>query len=110
MENTFKALPVIVPHHHGCLCCVGAEITLEMDTVLYNGFGGWSVTKDGDLFYEASPNGEWSDFSKLSDIEKYAAKSPNSDWRAICNTPLHGETYQRQNGIWFLVEQNEGFA
>lgn len=110
MEKTFKLLTPIVPHHQGCPCCMGAEITLDMDTVLYNGFGGWKVTKDGRMFYEGGTKHGWHQFCKLSDIERDALKHPESDWRAICDTPLHGETYQRQNGQWFLVEQNEGFA
>lgn len=94
-----------------CLCCGGAHYHLPMDTVLYSGFGGWQIFKDGGLFYQADPNtAEWDSFRRLEDIEKDAALLPECDWQAVCFTPLHGETYQRQDGKWVLVEQNEGFA
>jgi len=38
-------------HRGGCLCCPTTEDTLEMDTVLYQGFGGYHVNKNGKLHY-----------------------------------------------------------
>lgn len=108
MEYEVKQPLKSVKHH--CLCCDSAELHLDMDTVLYQGFGGWMVTKNGELFYMGDASGEWESFKKLSDIEKEAALDPDNDWQVICDTPLHGETYQRQGDKWVLVEQNEGFA
>lgn len=93
----------------GCLCCEGLGHELPLDTVLYNGFGGWSISKDGQMFSDDMDK-EWENFITLVQVEEMAAKEPDLDWRAICYTPLHGETYQRQNGKWLLVEENEGFA
>lgn len=94
----------------GCLCCGSLQLHLAFDTVLYMGFGGWSVTKNGEMFYWADSDTEWGDFKTLKDIESDAIKEPDADWRAVCDTPLHGETYQRQNDKWVLIEQNLGFA
>lgn len=35
----------------GCPHCPATEDKLEMDTVLYQGFGGYHVEKDGEVFY-----------------------------------------------------------
>jgi hypothetical protein len=107
---TYIKLDPIEPHYVGCLCCAGAGTELPMGTVLYSGFGGWRIEKNGEVFFEDESNKGWEDFKKLSEIEDVASKEPDEDWRAICDTPLHGETYQRQEGKWVLVEQNEGFA
>jgi hypothetical protein len=96
--------------NHGCLCCESLELHLPFDTVLYQGFGGWSITKDGQHFFSEDSDKEFDEMKTLAYIEEIASKEPDADWRAICDTPLHGETYQRQNGKWVLVEQNEGFA
>ena len=109
-KKRFEFLPAIVPHHAGCLCCAGAETKLSMDTLLYQGFGGWHIERNGKIYYMEDSNIPFQNSKRLSDIEVEAIKAPDMDWRAVCFTPLHGETYQRQNGEWVLVEQNEGFA
>lgn len=81
-----------------------------MDTTLYNGFGGWIITRDGELWFSENSETEWEDSKKLQDIEIAAQDSPDHDWRAILNAPLRGAVYQRQNGKWLLIEENEGFA
>ncbi len=107
----FEMLTPLKPKIAGCLCCgSGSKSHLPLDTVLYMGFGGWMVTKDNELFYMADSDLEWEENKTLLDIEKSAKRKPNCDWRAICDTPLHGETYQRQRGKWVLVEENLGFA
>lgn len=104
-------MPPIKPKRVGCLCCGSSNEThLAMTTVLYQGFGGWMILKDGELFHMEDNNTEWEDFKTLAFIEKKAKQSPNADWKAVCDTPLHGEVYQRQRGKWVLVEENEGFA
>lgn len=111
MKNqSFEFLPAIKPVMHCNCCSSGTESHLSLDTILYNGFGGWSVTKDGELFYLDDNNTEFEDSKSLRFIEEQAAADPDHDWRAIGFFPLHGETYQRQNGKWVLVERNEGFA
>lgn len=110
MSTNFTFSPLIKPKLVGCPCCGSAETHLPMDTVLYNGFGGWTITKDGELFFIEDSNKEFEDFKTLEFIEEKAKHEPNHDWRAECFTPLHGETYQRQDGKWVLVEENAGFA
>jgi hypothetical protein len=105
-----KKLKQREPHHAGCLCCQGAEKLLPLETVLYQGFGGWTITKDGELFFMDDTNKEWEDFKTLEWIEVQAKKFASCDWRAILDTPLLCEVYQRQRGKWVLVEQNLGFA
>lgn len=111
MENSFKLLPAIKPKNVGCLCCGSSDTShLSLDTVLYNGFGGYHATKDGEMFYEGDCNGDWNSFLTARNIEAYANNDPDHDWRIICFTPLHGETWQRQDGKWVLVDENLGFA
>lgn len=100
----------IKPHAAGCLCCPQPEQTLLLETVLYQGFGGWHIEKDGKLFFMDNCNKEWEEFKTLEFFERKAKREPSADWRAVLFNPLHGETYQRQRGKWILIKQNEGFA
>lgn len=101
--------PIKVPNV-ACVCCGGNSLHLGLETVLYNGFGGWHIEKDGNTYYEGDFHLEVEQYKTLSDIEKDAKLSPDSDWRAILWSPLRGAEYQRQNSKWVLVNQNEGFA
>ncbi len=95
----------------GCLCCGGTKNILSLDTQLYNGMGGYSVKKNGELYYQASIDDEFDGCKSLQDIENEAIKEPDADWRVIVYLPLRGGSYQRQApGHWVLYEQNEGFA
>lgn len=97
--------------HHGCLNCGGTEDILSMDTVLYNSFGGWKITKNGELFFEEDMDKEWLKNKKMNEIEQIAKKDPDNDWRAIVYLPLRGATYQRYaDNKWVCIESNEGFA
>lgn len=107
----FEFLPAIEPKNVACLCCGSSHEThLPLDTVLYNGFGGWYITKDGKHFFADEVDKEWEQFKTLAYIEEQAKKSVNHDWRAILSNPLHGAEYQRQRGKWVLIEENLGFA
>ena len=98
-------------HRDGCLNCPHTEDILAMDTVLYQGFGGYHVTKNGKLFYMGNSNDEWESFKKLSQIERQAKKEPKSHWRVVLNNPLRGATWRRNiKGQWILIETNQGFA
>ena len=96
--------------HHGCLNCGGTEITLDLETRLYSGFGGWMVTVNGDLFYMQEQGKEYDEAKQLKDIETEAKERPNNDWRAEMDLPLRGGSYQRYRGKWYLIESNQGFA
>lgn len=99
--------------HHGCLNCGGTSIHLDLKTVLYNSFGGWSITKDGKHFFAENPAKEkpFNKYKKLKAIERLAKQDPKHDWRAILFNPLRGAVYQRQgDGVWNLIESNQGFA
>ena len=94
----------------GCLCCPQTEDTLKLDTVLYNGFGGYIVRKNGELFYSGDPNGGWKSFPTLRKFEKLARKE-KAKWEVILNNPLRGATWQRKGkDKWILKETNMGFA
>lgn len=99
--------------HHGCLNCGGTELILNLKTKLYNGFGGWHITKDGVMFFSEDPSVEkkWEDLKDMTYIEKIAKKEPDHDWRAIFEMGLRGGAYQRHgNKKWVLIESNQGFA
>lgn len=99
------------PVRGGCMQCPGTHDLLPLDEVLYMGFGGYTVTKDGNLYYEGDPNGAWEGFKTLAEIEVEAAKEPDADWRVVLNNPMRGGTWQRHGAEeWVLVESNMGFA
>lgn len=84
---------------------------LEMNTVLYQGFGGYTVRKNGELFYEGNSDDEWNKFKKLRHIEKEAKKDPTAKWTVELYEPLSGATWERQeDGQWVAIEKNLGFA
>src|SRR5574343_159335 len=99
--------------HHGCLNCGGTEQTLDLETRLYNEFGGWHITRDGEMFFEEEMHkaDNWETIKQLKEIEAEALEDPDHDWRAVFNLPLRGGTYQRHDkDKWVLIESNQGFA
>jgi len=97
----------------GCLCCPGTSVIRETDTVLYFGFGGWSIEKDGQHYYSADPSVEleWEEYKTLSEIEEEAKLSPKSLWIAELDLPLRSAKYQRSEcGKWILIKSGQGFA
>ena len=119
-----KKLPAVKGGVAGCLNCGVAHDVLPLDTVLYYGFGGWRVTCDRRQIYppmtKASgyqdvrrlKSGEMAVYDKRLQVYEFmAARTRGKDWRATFESPLHGETYQRQGRAhWVLVERNQGFA
>ncbi|MFH1603472.1 MAG: hypothetical protein ABIH03_06160 [Pseudomonadota bacterium] len=117
----FTKLPPHVDPHIGCMNCGGGEMMLasadpkvikaSMHTRIYNGFGGWRISKDDKTVFMGDPQGEWEDFPTLMKFENMARKEPDSDWRAGCHLPLRSAEYQRQgHNLWVLVESGMGFA
>lgn len=94
----------------GCPCCPRTEDALALDTVLYQGFGGYHVEKDGEVFYWGGSNVEWDSFKTLADIEIDAKQAPEARWTVVLNNPLRGATWERHDGSWHLIETNQGFA
>ncbi|MGB3203762.1 MAG: hypothetical protein WBB28_02100 [Crinalium sp.] len=81
----------------------------EMDMILAVGFGQAEIRKDGNLVYEEPRDEE--NYKSLSDFEKLARESPESDWTCHLNAPLWSAKWQRQGeDKWVLVEGGEGFA
>ena len=106
-----KKLKPIKGKHIGCLNCGGNDQKLPMRTRLYNGFGGWSITKDGKYYFTEKMDLDFDKNKTLSYIERRAKSEPESDWRAIVFLALRGATYQRQGkSNWVLVKENKGFA
>ena len=88
-------LPPHTKPHIGCLNCGGGEmrgtkekIKASMKTRIYNGFGGWHITKDGKCIYMGKPNLEFNKYPTLMKFENMARKDPDHDWRAECFLPL----------------------
>lgn len=95
----------------GCLCCPGTVEKLPMNTRIYNGFGGWTITKDRQLIYMGDSNLDWEKYPTLMKFENMARKEPDSEWTAELMIPLRNASYQRHGkNTWVLVDQGQGFA
>jgi len=114
----FKKLKPILKPYRGCLNCdcgemqkIENKIVAELNTVLYNSFGGWRITKDNKVIYQGPSDLEFYEYPKLIDFELKAQKDPDHDYRAICNLPLRYAEYQRQEkNQWVLIKTGEGFV
>ena len=92
-------------------CGIPEPDILEMNTVLYQGFGGYTVRKNGELFYKGNSDDEWNKLKRLKHIEKEAKKDPTAKWTVELYGPLSGATWERQeDGQWVVIEKNLGFA
>ena len=101
----------VKPTQNGCACCPSNTEILDLDTRLYQSFGGYHVTQDNKLHFMDTPDKEWNDCKQLSEIEKEAAKHPKSDWRVHLDLPLRSGVWQRhQKNKWCLIESGIGFA
>ena len=104
-------LQPIKSKHSGCLCCPNNNQVLSYETRLYQGFGGYTVTKNGNIYYEAKQSDEFYGAKTLLDIEKEVSNDHGSDYRVILFLPLRGGEWQRHlDGNWYLISENEGFA
>lgn len=95
-----------------CSCYSLTKEILDIDTILYNGFGGYAVYKDNEIYYQGNPNEEWENFRTLRQIDRIAKKDPHHIWTVVLNNPLRGATWGRKEttGEWILLETNQGFA
>lgn len=97
----------------GCLNCPQTEERLDLDDVMYNAFGGWSLHKNGEYFYSASPSEEieWEKYPKVKDFEKMAREDETAKWEIELSNPLRGAIYERiGENNWVLKSKNNGFA
>ena len=112
--SDWKKLQPLETKANPCAHCPPIFAEAPPEKPIAVGFGDAFVERDGHRIYTEpremeDENGEalyW-DFARA---EQEAAQDPDHDWRATLYGPLHGETYQRQDGKWLLVETNEGFA
>ncbi len=82
-----------------------------METVLYNGFGGWSILKNGHLFFSENSEKEWEESKTLQGVEDMIGNNETDDFIAFLYTPLRDAKYQRQGkNNWILISQGLGFA
>lgn len=105
-----KYLTPIKSKHVGCLCCPGNNQVLSYDTHLYNGFGGYTVFKNGNIYYQARSKDEFYGAKTLLQIEQEVCHDHDSDYRIELFLPLRGGEWQRHlDGNWYLISENEGF-
>lgn len=99
-------------YRRGCLHCPGSEDLLPLSTVLYNGFGGYSVWRNGKFYFAADPSKDisWDKFPRLRRFENIARKI-GGHWKVVLDNPLRGATWRRkEKNKWVLTETNQGFA
>lgn len=95
----------------GCLCCPATVSKLPMTTRLYQGFGGWSIKKDGVHIYSGESGKKFNEYPTLLKFENQARKEPNIEWIAQVDLPLRSGVYQRHGkNSWVLIEKGNGFA
>ena len=104
MNQVFYKEPV-TRANVGCLNCGAPPTILPSSAVLAVGFGMVSVKRDGEFVW----GGDDEDVTVLR-FTRRANKEPGHDWQITFDGPLHGETYQHQDGKWVMVETNMGFA
>jgi len=106
-----EKLKPIKSTHAGFLCCPNNEQLLPMRTRLYNGFGGYTVTKNGEMFFVEDQDKDFDECKTVIYIENKAKKEPDADWQINLMLPLRSGRWQRQGkSKWVLVEEGEGFA
>jgi len=107
---SWEKLPALEGKPNPCAHCPPILAEAHPEKVIAVGFGDAHVERDGVEVYREPSDGDEDDYWDFARAEQEAAKDPDHDWRAVLFGPLHGETYQRQDGKWVLVEKNEGFA
>src|SRR6266566_6039967 len=109
--STWEKLPPLDGQPNPCANCPPILAEAHPEKLIAVGFGDACVMRDGEEVYREPQDMVREDaFWDFARAEEEAAKDPDHDWRAVLFGPLHGETYQRQDGKWLLVEKNEGFA
>ena len=111
--SEWKKLPAIDPGGNPCLNCPDPQSILPSEAIIAVGFGSAGLSKDGEIIWDEIRDGrnmEWEDMLTVAQAEALAAADPDHDWRIYLHGPMHGETYQRQDGQWICVERNKGFA
>lgn len=104
-------LPPIKGGVAGCMNCGYTDSKLPMRTRLYYGFGGWTITKNGETYFSEDILTPYEKIKTLSYIERRAKLEPDADWRAVLYLPLRYAVYQRHgDSKWMLVETGNGFA
>ncbi|MDP4224860.1 MAG: hypothetical protein Q8910_00620 [Bacteroidota bacterium] len=104
-----KNKPIENPRFIGCLNCSPTQtVIISKDRYCDVGFGGASLDID-DESIDLNERG-----LTLGEIENlYADKLASCDVAEIVLFgPMHGETFElnKEDGNWYLTEQNEGFA
>lgn len=111
MEKQRWLLPGIEGGPNTCPCCPSTVDILPLDTRLHHCYGGWSVTKNGDHFFQEDRDVDFEDAHTLQDIENRISDDDVNEYRAILMMALRDATYQRHSkGKWVLIEKGPGYA
>lgn len=111
MENKSWIKPPIKGLTNTCPHCASPADILPLDTKIYNGFGGWSILKNGSLFFIENKDKDWDDFKDLAYIETLIGNDEENEYTAKYYAPLRDALYQRHTkDYWVLIEQGLGFA
>lgn len=93
------------------ICGLPEPDLLELDTVLYYGFGGYTVHKNDKMYYMGESSDDWDSFKTLKDIDEDAKKDPEAKWIVELSEPLSGAIWERKkDGAWVAISKNRGFA
>jgi len=97
--------------HRSCPCCGVTAQVLELDTKLYFGFGGWTITKNNEEFFIDRRDVEFDEYKDLNHVEELIGDDIENEYIAELSTPLRGAIYQRHGkNNWVLISTNIGFA
>ena len=97
-----------------CLNCPQTEKILDVETKLYNGFGGYSLYKNGNFFWSEKIDKDYEKCFDVNDIEHNFIRNESdalAKWEIKLDLPLRSAVWERkEKGRWVLTEKGLGFA
>lgn len=95
----------------GCMLCPQTEDILPLNTVLYQGMGGYTIKKDGKTIFMEDCDIPWNKNTKLRTFECMAEMDENAKWTCHLDLPLRSAVWERKEPKkWVLIETGIGFA
>lgn len=103
--------PAVKNKGYACLCCGESTEILPLTTKLYFGFGGWSILRNGEHFFQDRRDVEFDQHKDLAFVESMIGGDTENEYIAYYDSALRSAKYQRHaKDNWVLIETGPGFA